>query len=305
MSPGDRRGCAGALASGRSSAGWPSRAGAWASRAASKRPVPSHHGQRTRCGLAAEAGDQLAAAATGRAGAGIVLDGALTGETRSPAARPSRLGLRGGRADRRIRGLVGGQRAPHRGRHLAVGERAQQTVGAERGLGVGGLVDAEQDAEDGRDAERRAGGQRLEAPSGSIAGLSCSGASGLVNSSAPVGASSSSPSIVSAEPPVLVHSQPSIPCSRGTTAVGGEPLEHREAARLALGLGRPAVDEADVQLAEREPQRLAQQAVDLERRAVRGSAAARRARAGGRTRTAIVTVRPAPLRAGVVRRTLR
>jgi hypothetical protein len=32
------------------SAGWPSRAAAWASCAASKRPLPSHHGQGTRCG---------------------------------------------------------------------------------------------------------------------------------------------------------------------------------------------------------------------------------------------------------------
>ena len=180
------------------------------------------------------------------------------------------LGALRGRADRRIRGLVGGQRSAHRGRHLAVGQRA--AAGRRRGT---------------RSRRWRAPGQRNRTPgtagtpsgeraasasnaSGFIAGLRSLGPSGLVNSSAPVGASSSSPSSVSAEPPMFVHSQPSMPCSRGTTAVADSRLQDGEAARLLRGpCAGPRSTMREVQLAERELQRLPQEPVDLERCAVR------------------------------------
>ena len=57
------------------SAGWPSRAGAWASRAGVEAPGSLAPRAAHAVGLAAEAGDQLAGAAAGGAGAGVVLGG--------------------------------------------------------------------------------------------------------------------------------------------------------------------------------------------------------------------------------------
>ncbi len=184
MSPVDRPGDDGALA--RVSAGWPSRAGRL--RVARGVEAPGAVAPRAAHAvrLAAEAGDQLAAAAAGGAGAGIVLHGACR-VLRSPAGPPSRRACCGLLAIVGSAGWSVGQRAAHRRRHLAVRERAQQAVGAERGLGVGRLGGAEQDAGDGRRAERRAGGERLERLAAPSSGLSCSAVSGLVNSSAPVG----------------------------------------------------------------------------------------------------------------------
>ena len=203
--------------------------------------------------LAPRAGDRPAACRPGRRSPGRCRGRACSAGGR--ATRRARCSRRAhgsgstGRAERRrwTRGRprravqqrvgrpVGRQRAPQRRRHLAVGDRAQQPELAEGGLRLAGVGDAEQQAVDGRRAERRAGGDLLRR---SRARSSRRRRSGLVNSSAAFGASSGSPSTVSAEPPRLVHSQPSIPCSRGIDRGGAEALEDREATGHAAGARR-------------------------------------------------------------------
>ena len=106
ISPGSSAGAARRFSFG-SSAGWPSRAGAWASRAGSKRPVPSHHGQRTRCGSPPrpEISSPLPRQAVQVLGSCSI--GALTAESLEARGRDGALRRLRGAADRRVGGLVG------------------------------------------------------------------------------------------------------------------------------------------------------------------------------------------------------
>ena len=281
------------------SAGWPSRAGAWASRAASKRPVPSHHGQRTRCGSPPrpEISSPVPRQAVQVLGSCSV--GALTGrQARSPAGATEPFGPCAGAADRRVGGLVAraasaASWAAPRGRSAGAagrrrGTRSRRWRARRRGTARRGST--------GTPSGERAAS--ASSASGFIASLSWSGPSGLVNSSAPVGAASSSPSIVSAEPPVLVHSQPSMPCSRGTTAVAREPAQHREAARLAprlgAGRGRPGPGAAARASAAAAPSRAESTSRVAPFGFIRSASGARRRPDSN----AIVSVRPAPAPGG-------
>ena len=271
---------------------------------ASKRPVPSHHGQRTRCGSPprpeiSSPVPRQAVQVLGSCSVGALIrreslearrcDASPSGPARArrPSGRPTCRSAASGASWAGSRGRSAGAAGRRRG------TRSRRSAGSARGT-----------ARPARRGRRAASGPTSASnASGFIASLSCSGPSGLVNSSAPVGAASSSPRSVSAEPPMLVHSQPSMPCSRGTTAVAERRRSTGKRPACAADLGRAAVDEADVQLPERELAAAPAGAVDLEGRAVRaqpqgvGRHAATRLE-GDRERCG----RPR-LQAGVVRRT--
>ena len=72
-----------------------------------------------------------------------------------------------------------------------------------------------------------------------------------------------------AVPPTLVHSQPSIPSRARDHGRRAEPAQHGEATGQLGGLGRPGVDDRDLDRAERQLERRLQDAAVLDRDALR------------------------------------
>ena len=168
-------------------------------------------------------------------------------QTRSRAARPSSTARSGppivGSAGLSVgseRRIVGGTSRSVSGRSRPYWRNA---VSALAGLGARGTA---RPGSVGTPSGERAAS--ASSASGSIASLSCSGPSGLVNSSAPVGAllvaDQRQRGAAGARP------QPALdPLLARQDGGGRQPLEHREAPGRAADLGRAAVDHADVQLA--------------------------------------------------------
>src|SRR4051812_40451586 len=128
-----------------------------------KRPVPSHQGQVTlwRSPPWVEMTWPVPRQAVQRPRSSSLPLG-VTPPTLAEARRRDR--ARGGplvatRTDDRIRRAVGRERAAQRRRDLAVGQRALEAEAGEGALGEERVGDAKEQAVDGRDAERRAGGE--------------------------------------------------------------------------------------------------------------------------------------------------